>query len=572
MNALRGCSLYRFVNDGALTRKIQEWGPKYGFGQINVLAGNDFYPLLNRVIDTCPDDYALVSCNDLTWPIGLEFALDGAIDAANAEFGPNNWGVLGNCGIEFFSNKPLCYIRDNDLSVVPASSGRSRVATYLDRNTLLLNIANLRRRGVRLPAGLRGVFLYSFVLVMECYRKGLISAVDSHLFVLDLTKYDYEQFEKERSGADFTGYIRGTFVNRVLATTRGDIGIENDIGHLVNPAADTRADYYGLVDSLVCETCASKGNKTVTIVTRTMLNRINFLYRLLDSIRMATLFGGGGIALKVILAVNNARADTLEENLESISARYPDLSITVSNFEDNGHYPRVSAMKSAVNLIEDDSSFVWFVDDDDFIYPESIRHLPVFLSKETVFVGDSAIMDETWENGRTFPSKSKKVGVYESGLHHECVLGDNKIPVCSVIYPVTVLREIFGRFRLLGDYNEDYTLFLAASCSRDVAAYPVLIAGISMHGSNTTEEEDKTHWHHSYAAFVSELVEKKVMPEWVYRLIQEKSLEIDDLKAKLDGRNGPSQKKRWWGRRLEQTIRRYRKSLVQRIKERFGRV
>ncbi len=584
MQPTRSCSLYRFIRDENLRSKILEWSDKYGFGPINVLKGHNFYSLLNDVIDNCPDEYALISCNDLIWPMGLGFALDGATGGADREFGPEKWGVIGNCGIEYFSQKPLRYLRNVSSTVIPCSSAKPRPATFLDPNTLLLNISNLRRLGIRLPASLQGVHLHALALIMECYKKGLVSAVDSHLYVMDLAEFDHPQFRKEYSGAEFGNYVSQSFINKTIKTNHGPVNLSNTIDYLTDPRKDKRLDYYGLIDKVVQNTYIERPKKIVTVVTRTMLGRMNQLFRLLDSIRIAALCCGDRLVLKVVLAVNNADPQTREANIETLLSKYADLDISVSDSANDKQYPRVYAMKNALSLIRDDSSFVWFVDDDDFIYPEAIQHLPAFLSDDSIFIGDSAIFEEKWEEGKTFPVKSKRVGTYKTDQYHECIMGDNKIPVCSIIYPVAVIKQIFEKFRFLGDYTEDYALYLVASCSCEIVSIPMLIAGISFHGANTILEKDRTHWHHSYTAFISEIVEKKVIPSWVCRFAREKSSEIARLQAQIKEISNrqphaaviipetshpqPYQmpQKRWIGRRMEQSFRRFRKSAWRNIR------
>jgi hypothetical protein len=50
----------------------------------------------------------------------------------------------------------------------------------------------------------------------------------------------------------------------------------------------------------------------------------------------------------------------------------------------------------------------------------------------------------------------------------------------------------------------------------DVAHFPISIAGISFHGDNTVAEKHRTHWDHSYATFVSEIVNSNSIRNWIY--------------------------------------------------------
>ncbi len=512
MDSKYSVSLYRFVYSGKLKSAALESGEKYGFGPIEAVRGGDYCKLINSIIENCTSDYALVSRGKIFWPVGIGSAVDSAIEAANEEFGATRWAVIGNCGIEFISHRKVQYLQTRFCKIIPPCSGKPRPVTALDGNTLLLNIRNLRERSVRIPDDLRGLSVPGLVLVMEGYRRGLVSAADSALYVFDQTDVDEYSCKAESSKSKFRKYWSATFLNKSIDTVYGAIKLDNSVEHLRKNSDDTRLDYYSHVASVIKDLYRSKPKPTLNIVVRTRLERPNRLRRLLDTVRMADSFSRDMLDLKVVLAANNLAPSTV--GTDWISADYPDIEFTIPRENPSrGSYPRVCAIKSAVDCIDADS-FVWFVDDDDFVYPESLPYLPPFLSRKTVFVGDSAIFDEEWSGEDTFPIKSRKVGIYKSDDYQECVLGENPIPFCSVIYPAAMLKDICSRFTLTGDYCEDYALFLIASSSATVINVPLLIAGVSRHGGTTVSQKDRTHWNYSYASFVSEIVRSGVFPSW----------------------------------------------------------
>lgn len=534
-------SLYRFVYSGKLKSAALESGEKYGFGPVEVVRGGDYCKLVNSIIENCPGDYALVSRGKVFWPIGIASAVDAAIDSANEEFGPARWGVIGNSGIEFISHRKIEYLQTRSSKIIPSCSGKPRPVTALDGNTLLLNIRNLRDRSVRIPDGLRGYSIPGLVLVMECYKKALVSALDSALYVFDQTDVDEYSYKAESTKSRFRKYWSSSFVNKSMDTVYGTIKLENSIEHLKKNSGDTRLDYYALVASVIKDIYRSRPKPLVNIVARTRLERPNQLRRLLDTVRMARSYSLDMLDLKVVVAANNLSSSSPDSTLDPILSEYPDLDFIVSRDNpSSGMYPRVSAIKNALEWMEDDS-FVWFVDDDDFIYPESLPCLPPFLSAKTIFVGDSAIFEEEWSGDETIPIKSRKSGLYKSDNYQDCVLGENPIPFCSVIYPAAVLKNICSNFSLTGDYCEDYALFLIASSSATVVNVPLLIAGVSRHSGTTVSQKDRTHWNYSYASFISEIVRKGVFPSWAF----------DHLRKRT-----PKKQKLSFSRRLKHFLRR----------------
>lgn len=516
-------SLYRLVESGKLKSRALESRDKYGFQPFEAIRGGDHCKLINSIIDNCPNDYALVSRGKVFWPIGLASALDRAVDSANDEFGPARWGIIGNCGIEFISHRKIEYLQTRFCKIIPSSSGKPRPVTALDGNTLLLNLGVLRNNSVRIPDGLRGASLPGLVLVMECYRKGLASAVDSALYVFDQTDVDEYSYKAESNKSNFTKYWSSSFVNQSIDTIHGTIKIDNSIEHLKKDSGDTRLDYYAHAAAVIKDIYRSRPKKVVNIVARTRLDRPNQLRRLLDTIRMARSYSLDMLEIKVVVAANSISSSTPDPSLDSIMSEYPDLDFTpVRETRSPNQYPRVYSIKNALDHIEE-GSFVWFVDDDDFIYPESLQYLPPFLSNNTIFVGDSAIFEEEWAGGETFPSKSRKSGLFKSDHYQDCILGENKIPFCSVIYPSGMLKNITAGFSLTGDYCEDYALFLIASSSATVINVPLLIAGVSLHHGNTVSEKNRTHWNYSYTSFISEIVQKGVFPSWAFDYIKNRA-------------------------------------------------
>ncbi|MCX6717234.1 MAG: hypothetical protein NTU76_00975, partial [Candidatus Taylorbacteria bacterium] len=163
-------SIYRLCRNEEVFVRLKKENNKYPFIQ-NILVTNlNYFEFINKIIAECQDEYALVCHDDVTLPLDISYRISETITKANEEFGNDSWGVVSNSGVEFLSNKSLKYFKDNDFISIQPGSLKPRLAVFLDDNTLLLNLKNIRENSISLPNKFEGFHLYNFILLVECYK------------------------------------------------------------------------------------------------------------------------------------------------------------------------------------------------------------------------------------------------------------------------------------------------------------------------------------------------------------------------------------------------------------------
>jgi len=542
MNNLNGnVHIYRLCRNARIKNDLEMENRKYNLGCSTLLTNIDYFQFLNKIIRECPDDFALVCHDDVVLPINILKLVDGVIEKANLEFGYDSWGIIGNAGVEFLSLKILRYIKDPHAALLSNSSNGPRPVIFIDGNTLLLNIKNLREKSVSMPSSLSGFHLYDFVLLVECYRKELVCAVDSRLYVVHKSAGAQDSFNSATRNQEFLNYWKKLFINHVIFTINGPVNIANDVNYLKMERVEIRKDFQELVYEVLKSAYKIKQKKKLFIITRTTLNRKKNLERFLNLARITNLYYSEEIDLNIILSINNVLPQN-EDILDDIKKQYTDLKIKFlfNDDNENAQYPRVYAIKNAVKSIGlDENSFAWIVDDDDFIYPEAFKYLPIILSEKNIFIGNATVFKEVFDNveQESFPSFSRKIRDFNSKDYFMGIMGENHVPICSAIYPIKVLDDIFSEYKLLGDYYEDYAIFLIAQSLMDVAYYPITMTGISWHGKNTVLEKDRSNWDYSYATFISEIVNSGVYRSFTHELAKLNETSFAESSKKTEKKN-----------------------------------
>ncbi len=503
----------------------------------------DLMNFLNKIIHTCQEDYVLLFNSNCFFPLNMASIIQQCAKKADDEFGEKSWAMIGNCGLEFLSEKILKYKTDSQTAIIPSGSSYSRFASYLDSDVILLNIKNIRKNNIVFPLNkidlkASAIFL---ILLCEAYKNNLICAIDSKLYVKDIGERKKITNQENNYLAE---YWRNNYINNSIKTIFGTIEIKNNLNYLKQNTVDGRTDFYENIRSAIINACCEKEKKTVFILIRTRLNRPNQIRRLLDSIEIANAYYCEAINITVILSVNNHAITNPEKNILELKKAYKNITfLSVISNEPSEYFPRVAAIKSALNLItKSKNNFIWIVDDDDFIYPDAFMNIPFLLNNKGIFLGNSFAFDEKWDenSGATFPIESRKNMLFDTSLYYNFANGNNPVPICSIIFPAQTLKNIFNNYNLRGDYYEDYTLFILAQKNTSINHYPILIAGISYHGLSQTINTDINKWNSSYATFISEIVNCQIIDEWTESFINKQKDEIaqknqiiDDTKREL---------------------------------------
>jgi hypothetical protein len=465
---------------------------------------------LVKIIKQSKSDYALLCKDNVFLPANITEIINVLIKNANKQFGCNNWSMIGNYGIEAITHNTLKYLRDDESYCISESSGDTRFAEWLNDDVILINLKNIKQKNIKLLEMNKTHACNVAILLFESYKNNLIVGIDSLLYIVCENRKKIHTTYNE-----IHQYLLNNFINHTFKTLNTDIKLAPKVSYLYRDTTDDRIDFYKQINNVIFSIISKYEKKEINIIIRTQLNRPDMLYRLFDTIRIAYSNKSDNIDVRIILAINNVNNEVDGDKLiNKLIMEYNDLFIDLIFIKkDDSCYPRVAAIKESVLSIKNDNSFVWIVDDDDFIFPNIFEYGALFLNKNFLFVANSQVFQEVWsgDKANTVPNDIEFSKVFDTSIYYNIIYGNNNVPVCSVIYPKDILKKVFETYKLLGDYLEDYAIFLLAQRYIAIKQYPFMLCGISYREHNTVLEEDRSHWNSSYASFMSEIINDGMM-------------------------------------------------------------
>lgn len=214
--------------------------------------------------------------------------------------------------------------------------------------------------------------------------------------------------------------------------------------------------------------------KSIAILTRTLGNRPDLLLKNMQSVHSFAERSEGLEVSHLIL------------HPPGFSINYKSDRLTTAPFDFEQSKSRIKALVFGLEKINAD--YVLILDDDDQIAAENsgiIGQILYFDSNPRLWIFDSAHVHNLHENTENY-----KYGfVYRARAARPSLGGGNRVPICSVIYPVQETKTAFENFvSSLPEVLEDHFIFTAVSNSSGLEPVFVdrLVSRISIRGSNQT--------------------------------------------------------------------------------------
>jgi len=467
-----------------------------------------YYQLLDRIINEPHPQPVLVAHDDIQCGLGFARALAELIKELDENYA--NWGVCGNAGISWDGRQIYRFIKDPHGG--PQNAMAPEFVLGIDGNLMLLNVPALAAAAVRMPE-LRGFQGYDISLSLECLRKGLPVLCDRRLFVMHKSGGNGEEFQKFVISEPFQTYLARHFLNHSVPTINGAIDTcgAQDYRYLDIPGEKTaQKDLVALFDQALGN--GLKRRPSLTVGCRSQFNRPELLTRAFASFAVAAQQAADLVDIQVRI-ISDKPVETMQAEIKRLRNLFPGLNLAGCSFTLSAErYSRMEALLKAVEQAETD--YIWFVDDDDFIFPDAMRTLARVLlpGVPRLLVGQSVRIQEYWvtnRQGERVIMNNTQIGRYlADGVYHSFA-GDNHTPICSLIFPVAALRRRIAPVAALGDYYEDYFLLLLVWSANPIEIRLIHedLCGISLReGENTVTEPCRDHWDLSYTTFVSELL------------------------------------------------------------------
>lgn len=495
---------------------------------------------LRQIIDQNSVNYALVCNSKVVLPIDIEVRVNKAIKKSDELYGSDSWAVIGNSGIEMYSAEVVQYNFDPLIGgfIIPNKSSIPHLATYLDTNLVLLNLVNLKSAKLEFPKDIEDLRLGSMVFVSEVYRNNMLVLVDSELFVMIDNQGELPVIDGGNLPKSFVTYWNTHFNDKFLETPEGMVALPTN----TSDQKKNNTSFSAIASKVHFRNKnLNKRRNKINIGVRTTLKRIPRLLRLLESILVLQESSKDFADIKVHIAVNNTTIEEFEKNKKKIM--YFNKNLDVEYFfvdKDPLLHPKVATLKEIVKRVDDNIlNFLWFVDDDDFVVSQQFKLVGILLNENVIFIGDSDVFEEEWsdKSKKTSPIKTKYQKTFYAKNYHKNVTGTNHIPICSVIYPIKVLKEIFANNELRGGYQDDYTILLFAQKKYEIRTYPFVIAAISSHGKNITTVTPKYELYTSYTTFLSEIINNSFIPSTFKKFMEKSRQKENNLLTTIHERN-----------------------------------
>ena len=450
-------------------------------------------------------------CRDYVW-LGRGLAAQTArlIDELNEAL--PNWAVCGNRGVRWDGRHVYDFTRSVEALGLQTAIGPHPVLS-LDDNLLLVNPERLRSHARRAPATTSWL---GPSLSLECLQNGSLMAVSPRLMTVRAADSDREIKTSLEADPEFQAYCRSSFLNHVFPIPDGELNFSElvDYDYVSEPWTKTpQEDVLELFDESL-RIARARRKPSLTICCRTQFNRPELLDRCVLSLSSCHEYACGLADIQVRL-ITDQPATTADPIVSRLREAYCTANLDCSFHQIRpGRFSRTDLLIAAIERAETD--YIWFVDDDDFAIPPAVTALSRCLipGRPMVIAASSMAMRETWKppsSGAPAPAipYSERSHRYSGADIFRILTGHNYIPICSMVLPVPLMQQRLRGREALGDYNEDYfLLLLALTAARvEVCVLPTDIASISVRDKeNTALQEDRSHWHFSYATFLLELL------------------------------------------------------------------
>lgn len=378
-----------------------------------------------------------------------------------------NWGMVGNCGVSCLkvgarASQFVKYANDSNGHF--NLKGKLLPAESLYGSIFLIN-PNGNYEDIIIPAVKAFSTLataLSFASVVSkrscfiapelmCYQNAISN-------VCDKTDDEYELIRD---------YLTSLFVNSRINYKYSSFNIDKPTGSI------------DLVDSALGNCVRRKNKTTLSIIVRTQFTRLKALFRTLSSIKSFSTMADASCDI---------RCYVITDNLEGPDKTY--YGYNVLKCESQKKDSRFSLIANAIKLI--DSDYVWFIDDDDWVFPNVAHQISQVLcscpKKSTIYL-DVRHFNETVDFNDLNTSELTASRYFPAKNFIKNFSGENYSPFCGVIFPKVVLERIINSSMINSvTLMEDFMLHVINSNTEEF--FPVIIdklsVGISIRQSGQT--------------------------------------------------------------------------------------
>jgi len=457
-------------------------------GNINVISGaRSLFAVISDLVSD-GDDVEIFCHDDVFLP--SDFLESVSTWVVEAERSWPSWGIAGNAGVPVFpmglgAHEVIRFLADPHGG--PTGCQETVPCQSIDGNLVVLNCKALRSKGFSLP-NFSGFHLYDLVASLETLRCGLAVLASPALFCYHDSKGSQIGFEKAWRSSGFQEYLRDQLLNSEVMTVNGPVKIDR------RGVYNDSMEAFDLPVTALLNAGKGRPQPTLEIVTRTTFQRLGLLERNCLSV---------DIANEVARVVVN---HTIVTGYRAAPEEFCGRKVVV--FETEQLDDRYELVLQTARRSRAD--FLWFVDDDDWVFPnrfEMVLSALAVSTEDALVCGGAAQFDENLigHGDELEFGESSPIRMFESTDLLKSFSGHNYLPFSACLFPTKVLRDLPEDLVSRVTYYEDFatTLFVASSTRCWTRLLPWALTGISVRsdGTQSVSSDSRDEWNRSMAEF-----------------------------------------------------------------------
>jgi len=480
--------IHRLCRDNNTVRRLKKEEKKFNLPQSEYTTGIDLFTFINNIINNCPDDYALIVHDDVILPMNISDNIQRCIKSANNFLGEENWGVIGNAGVEVLTKKVLLYLSDPNIRMIVPSTKHPELVESVDGNVMLLNLKNIRRRNILLPKNLKGFHLYDLILSLEIQKNNLVCAVSSLLYSRHLSGGSRENFKKALDDETFQDYFAQNYSNRIITSINGDITVKQQMGDNRNKRVED------LVKNNLTEVFKDKSFKLFLLIE---LDRQDTkIFKLLESIKLFKDKLRDKIDVRIVF-ITSRNTEQEKHRIENITLRYQSLEISTIYIKDRQNY----FQQLCDNITLDKSTYLSIISADYIVLSDWSSTLPYLFSTSELIISPKGNSEEDTSNS----------------LIQNLLSGnpEKQSPqVSSMIFNSTLLERLVEKDLLVPRSLENYIVFLASVKDKN----PKIVKS-PFYKISGNDPSKKLYLNYEYTTVMARLVNEDLIPQSFFKFL-----------------------------------------------------
>jgi hypothetical protein len=466
------------------------------------------------------EEHPFLVCRGGVWiGRGISTQIERLTEELNARF--PGWGLCGNRGVRWDGQHKYDFSYD-----MKAAGLQTAVCAHpvicLDDHILLVNPAALKRHTILAPSLERRSA--GILLSLECLLNGTVMAVSPRLMAMRERPADGTELDKLSASDSFRAFYRANFFNHQYPTPEGilECGEMVDYSYVSQPWKEPQQHDVTVLFDAALQSARGNRKPSLTICCRTQFRRPELLRRAVLSFAAFRHYAGELMDVRATI-ITDVWGDVVEREVDDLKRSYPAGELGCWRHQiRSGRYSRTDLLLAAIELATSD--YIWFIDDDDYVNAPAAPAIGRALEggQPLVIVTSSAVVQETWrypewatppvagaERGSELV-QTRRSRPYRSADVFKCLGGVNFIPVCSILFPLELMKARISDVKALGDYNEDYFLLLLALTAPrvELCLLDCESASISIRGGENTAKKNARDWNLSLATFLLEVLNR----------------------------------------------------------------